>query len=40
MPASAYLVWQVDCPCGAVITYNEDNHPDACEECGEPVEEA
>lgn len=36
----AYLVWQVDCrECGTVITYDADSHPDACEECGAPVEE-
>lgn len=39
--AVAYLVWQVDCPCcGTVISYNEDSHPDACEECGAKVVKA
>jgi hypothetical protein len=38
-PATAYMVWQVDCPCGSVISYNADESslPDECEECGRPV---
>lgn len=40
MTARAYTVWRVDCDCGAVIDYGEDDSsmPEACEECGEPVE--
>lgn len=37
--AVAYLVWQVDCPCGEVVTYTEDAHPERCESCGTPVRE-
>ncbi len=40
MTAACYKVWQVDCPCGHVQTYGEDDHPDECEECGDPVEES
>lgn len=41
MPAVAYKVWQVDCAeCGTVISYTEDSHPDACENCGAEVEES
>lgn len=34
-----YQVWRVDCPCGTVIDYGEDEAsvPDACEECGAPI---
>lgn len=37
---SAYLVWVVDCECGAYVTYGEDlsTLPEECEECGEPFE--
>lgn len=35
----AYRVWQVDCPCGEVMSYGEDDHPNNCEKCGAPVVE-
>lgn len=35
----AYRVWQLDCDCGFVCTYTEDDHPDACEKCGATVHE-
>jgi hypothetical protein len=38
--ATAYRVWRVDCPCGTVIDYGEDDHPDICEECGALVTES
>lgn len=38
-PASAYLIWRVDCPCGEVSDLADgDEPPDACPECGRPVE--
>ncbi len=39
MTALAYKVWQVDCDCGSVITYDADTHPSECEDCGSPVED-
>lgn len=36
--AAAYMVWQVDCPCGDVCAYS-DIHPEECESCGRPVVE-
>jgi hypothetical protein len=37
--ARAYTVWRVDCDCGAMIEYGEDDStlPDECEECGDEV---
>ncbi len=42
MTASAYRVWRVDCGCGTVIEYGEDESslPEKCEDCGAPVEVA
>lgn len=36
---SVYQVWQLDCPCGEVVSYGEDwsSVPEACEACGAPV---
>lgn len=41
-PAMAYKVWRVDCPCGSIIEYGEDEStlPDACEDCGAPIEKS
>jgi rRNA maturation protein Nop10 len=38
--AWAYTVWRVDCDCGSVIEYGEDDStlPETCEECGDDVE--
>ncbi len=40
MTARAYKVWRVDCDCGTVIEYGEDDStvPDKCEDCGDDVE--
>lgn len=40
--ARAYKVWRVDCDCGTVIDYGEDDssYPEKCEECGLPVRDA
>jgi hypothetical protein len=37
---TAYKVWRVDCPCGSLIDYGEDESsvPEKCEECGVKVE--
>lgn len=34
-----YRIWRVDCPCGTVIDYGEDEStvPERCEDCGTPV---
>lgn len=39
-PAAAYRVWQVDCPCGTILSYGEDESslPERCEDCGRDVE--
>lgn len=39
-PPMVYQVWRVDCPCGSIIDYGSDESdlPDACEDCGAPVE--
>ena len=41
MSARVYLVWRIDCDCGEVTEYGEDEGslPAECEGCGEPIAE-
>ncbi len=40
MSARIYMVWRVDCDCGGVVDYGEDESslPEECEECGQPLD--
>jgi len=41
MSARVYQVWRVDCDCGSVVEYGEDEGsvPAECEDCGQEVSE-
>ena len=39
MAARVYKVWRVDCDCGSVLDYGEDDCtvPEHCEDCNEQL---